>query len=117
MGCTPIFYSESTVSCDITGPSTLDYGMLDINSVNGQVARLDATIQCTGAATVGLTSSSTNVSLGNGITATLKFNNGNARVNINSGGVATVQIESTLSGTNPVAGNFSGSVAVIVSVL
>ncbi|MGL5385879.1 MAG: hypothetical protein ACRC2A_16955 [Enterobacterales bacterium] len=116
-GCTPIDYSKSTVSCDIAGPSTLDYGMLDINSVNGQVARLDATIQCSGAATVGLTSSPTNVTLGNGITATLKLNNGNARVQINSGGMATVPIESTLSATNPVAGNFSGSAVVVINVL
>ncbi len=116
-GCTPIDYSKSTVSCDITGPSSLDYRMLDINSINGQVARLDATIQCTGAATVGLTSSTTNFTLGNGITATLKFNNGNARVQVNSGGMATVPIESTLSATNPVAGNFSGSAVVVINVL
>ena len=116
-GCTPIDYSKSTVSCDITGPSTLDYGMLDINSVNGQVARLDATIQCNGATTVGLTSSPPTVTLGNGITATLKLNSGNARVQINSGGTATVPIESTLSATNPVAGNFSGSAVVVINVL
>ncbi|WP_157834760.1 MULTISPECIES: hypothetical protein [unclassified Serratia (in: enterobacteria)] len=115
-GCTPIDYSKSTVSCDITGPSSLDHGLLDINSINGSVARFDATIQCNGAATVGLTYSPTTVSLGNGITSTLKLNNGNARVQINSG-MVTVPIESTLSATNPVAGNFSGSAVVTIDVL
>lgn len=108
--------AANPVTCDITGPTTIDHGFVDIANVNGNKASMTATISCTGPTSLAIQSRGS-ASLGNGITSQLTVDGVVYPPTRRITGPTNIQIESTLQATTPVAGNFSGSSVLIIEVL
>ena len=108
--------ANNLVTCDITGPTAIDHGYVDIANVNGNTASITARIACTGPTSVAI-QSSPSASLGNGITSEIRVDGLQYPRTRSLTGPTDINIESKLVATSPVAGNFSGSSVIIIEVL
>lgn len=110
--------TSSPETCNITGPTSINHGLMEVSEVNGNTAQINASVTCPVTTYVQYRIISQNVKLGNGITSQIKVNNStNPPYQQVKAGVATnVPISSTLVATNPQPGQFYGSSVIVVNV-
>lgn len=105
-------------TCNITGPTAINHGLMEVSEVNGKTAQINATVTCPVTTYVQFRIISQNVNLGNGITSQIKVNNSTSPPSqqVKAGVATSVPITSTLVATNPQPGQFSGSSVIVVNV-
>lgn len=105
-------------TCNITGPTAINHGLMEVSEVNGKTAQINATVTCPVTTYVQFKIISQNINLGNGITSQIKVNNSTypPTQQVKAGVATSVQISSTLVATNPQPGQFSGSSVIVVNV-
>jgi len=118
--CVTTQYKSFATSCDITGPSILDHGLVDGTNVTGNTAKITATVSCSSLSTVIFSIAPDNgVSFYNGIQSTITVDGQKYPSPKSVNGSADFEIASTLSltGSTVKAGAFSGSAVIVVDVI
>lgn len=110
--------TPTPTQCNITTTSPLiDYGAIDVNSINGATQNITASIACDQPANVQVSVVSNTIDLGHGVNSVITVN---GQPNLSSLPVTqptTIDIKSTLNANNPTPGAINGSAIIIINPL
>ncbi|MFC0227456.1 hypothetical protein [Serratia aquatilis] len=110
-----VIASLSPAQCSIDATANINYGPINIDQINGLTKTASVSISCDRAVLVSLESLTPTVDLGHGVKSKITIDGQSTPPAMSINNTKVVNVESTLSSTNPTAGFISGNAIIIMS--